>query len=217
MASELYRPPVARLIIVGEAPPPARFFYWGDSLFLRHLRRVFIALLPQVETEDAGWFLAFCRALGVWRTDVCAAPQRASKGGADDVAPCLSEFLRRWQGQAIAPDAVVVVSPKRLTPRLPDGVREMVTLSVAPPGQWNAHREAFARDMTALITREWGRAGLREVAQTVQTDDAALDFAVARACAEGMATEELRGLVRGHERERELWAAFEAGSSAEKG
>ena len=49
LASALYRPEVARLIIVGEAPPPERFFYTGDSLFFRYTQRAFATLLPEIE------------------------------------------------------------------------------------------------------------------------------------------------------------------------
>jgi len=93
--SALYRPDVARLIIVGEAPPPARFFYTGDSLFFRFTRQAFATLLPEIERHDAGWFLALFRALGGWRIDVCDAPQRATKGGSDDISHCLDRFAER--------------------------------------------------------------------------------------------------------------------------
>jgi len=204
----LYRPNVARLVIVGEAPPPDRFFYTGDSLFFQYTRRAFATLLPKVERHDAGWFLAFFRQLGGWRIDVCDAPQRATKGGSDDITHCLNAFERRWAAQPKDDEAVVLVSPKRLLPALPESIQEQVTATLAPPGQWNAHRQAFLRDLPALVERHVGRDSLRAAAQTVDEEDARLDFDIARACAEGANDDELRRLLRGHPRENELGAAF---------
>jgi len=212
LVSALYRPTVARLIIVGEAPPPNRFFYTGDSLFFQYTRRAFAGLLPKVEKHDAGWFLAFFRQLGGWRIDVCDAPQRATKGGSDDIGHCLHAFEQRWAAQPKDDEAVVLASPKRLLPALPETIREQVTAALAPPGQWNAHRQAFLRDLPALIERHIGRDCLRDYASDVDADDARLDFDIARACAEGASSDELRRLLRGHPRENELMAAFKNAS-----
>ncbi len=210
LVSALYRPTVAQLIIVGEAPPPDRFFYTGDSLFFQYTRRAIAALLPEIEGHDAGWFLALFRQLGGWRMDVCDAPQRPTKGGSDDIGHCLCAFERRWAAQSKDDEAVVLVSPKRLLPALPESVREQVTATLAPPGQWNAHRQAFLRDLPALAERHIGRDRLRECAGGVDEDDARLDFDIARACAQGASDDELRRLLRGHPRENELVTAFEA-------
>ncbi len=215
LVSALYRPDVARLIIVGEAPPPDRFFYTGDSLFFQYTRRAFAALLPAVGPHDAGWFLAFFRALGGWRIDVCDAPQRATKGGSDDVGHCLCAFERRWAAQPKDDEAVVLVSPKRLLPALPENIRQQVTATLAPPGQWNAHRQAFLRDLPALLERHVGRDRLGEAAQTIDENDARLDFDIARACAQGAGDEELRRLLRAHPREKELAVVFEGASGKE--
>jgi hypothetical protein len=204
LASELYRPDVARLVIVGEAPPPGRFFYFGDSLFFWHLRRAFGRVLPEVGEQNAAWFLALFRELGGWRTDVCEEPQRDSKGGADDVSECLERFLAQWRGQARSREAVVVVSPKRLLSWLPEEVRREVSIAIPPPGQWNAHREAFLREMECLLVRQVGCAALRAAARRVDVDDAALDFEIARACAGGAWTEEIDRLLQGHPREAGL-------------
>lgn len=201
---------VARLSIVGEAPPPERFFYFGDSLFFRFLRKAFEGALPQAEQWDAGYFLAFFRALGGWRIDVCDAPQRATKGGSEDVTDCLEKFEKRWAGQPRHADAVLIVSPKRLVPRLPEKIRADVTASVPPPGQWNAHREAFLRDINDVLIRHIGKQELNETARTVDRDDAALDFEIARACAEGETWEEIRRLLRGHPRETALRTIVDA-------
>ena len=209
MAAELYRPPVARFIVLGEAPPPTRYFYYGDSLFFRAQRLAFAAVLPEVLERDAGWFLAFFRAIGGWRIDVCETPQRATKGGAEDVTDCLQAFGRRWARQPRAENALLIVSPKRLVPRLPEPIQNVVDLAVAPPGQWNAHRESFHRDMTAALTREYGARELRAIAATIDADDARLDFEIAVACASPQdGDEELKRLVRGHPRETELWTAY---------
>ena len=209
-AAALYRPETARLIIVGEAPPPVRFFFYGDSLFFRFLRTAFINVVPEIETRDAGWFLAFFRAMGGWRVDVCPTPQRESKGGADEasVENAAESFLERWNTQTRHEDAVLVVSPKRLAPLLPELVRNEITQTVPPPGQWNAHRQAFLRDMAHVLTRHFGQNELRKVAQRVDIDDARLDFELACACAEGVEEAELLRLVSGHERENELRAAW---------
>jgi hypothetical protein len=208
LAAELYRPAEARLVILGEAPPPEKFFFYGDSLFFRYLRRAFASLLPEAETNDAGWFLALFCEMGGWRTDVCDEPQRATKGGAEDVTPCWEGFRRRWDAQALHSEAVVIVSPKRLVAQLPEWVSSRLVASVPPPGQWNAHREAFLRDMGAVLAREYGRDGLREAASRIDADDARLDFEVARACAEFADEVEILRLVRGHPRETALVAAW---------
>jgi|GEM_PF-5912204 hypothetical protein len=209
LAAAVYRPEVVHLVIVGEAPPPERFFYFGDSLFVGYLRRAFLPLVPEAETRDIGWFLAFYRALGGWRTDVCDETRRPTKGGADDVSDCLEAFQRHWDALPLAEDPLVVVSPKRLRAALPPDIRERVTAAVPPPGQWNAHRQAFLRDMAALLERYIGRDRLREAAVGVAEDDAALDFEIARACAEGADDAELRRLLRGHPREADLLRAWE--------
>jgi hypothetical protein len=208
---------VARLIIVGEAPPPERFFFYGDSLFLQYLRRVFAghvsgegmpALVPEAARRGVDWFLAYFRALGGWRTDVCDAPKRATKGGADDVGDCIEAFLERWRAQPRDSEAVLVVSPKKLVASLPDEVRQELTLSVPPPGQWNAHRQAFLREMNRLLLRHFGHDMLRTVAASVDPDEAVLDFEIARACADGAEETEIEQLLRGHPREAALWAAW---------
>ena len=211
LAAALYRPDMAKLIILGEAPPPERFFYFGDSLFFRYTQRAFSALLP--EREDPGWFLAWFRAMGGWRIDVCDAPRRATKGGADDVSDCLPAFEERWRAQPRDPEALVIVSPKRLVAALPEAIRSEVTESVPPPGQWNAHREAFLRDLPALVERYLGREMVRGAVRAVDADDATLDFEIARACAEGIGETELRRLVRGHPREPVLLAALNSSFS----
>ncbi len=142
------------------------------------------------------------------------APRRATKGGADDVSDCLSAFEKRWKAQTRDPEALVIVSPKRLVAALPDFVRADVTASVPPPGQWNAHREAFLRDLPALVERHLGREAAQTAAKGVDSDDAALDFEVVRACAEGAPDTEIRRLVRGHPREAELCAALSSGSTS---
>lgn len=211
LAAELYRPETARLIIVGEAPPPERFFFYGDSLFFRYTQHAFAGVLPEAGRRDAGWFLALFRELGGWRTDVCDAPRRATKGGADDVSDCLPAFERRWRAQPRDGEALVIVSPKRLVPALPEAVRREVTAALPPPGQWNAHRQAFLRELGWLLERHVGREGLQRAARAVnaRADDARLDFEIARACAEGAEYEELRRLIRGHEREAALSAALQ--------
>lgn len=154
------------------------------------------------------WFLAYFRALGGWRTDVCDAPKRATKGGADDVGDCIDGFLRLWRSQPRDPEAVLVVSPKRLVASLPDEVRQELTASVPPPGQWNAHRQAFLREMNRLLERHFGRDTLCRIAASVDPDDAVLDFEIARACADGVDEAEILRLVRGHPREAALQAAW---------
>lgn len=197
---------------MGEAPPPLRFFFFGDSLFFRYLRQAFAPLAPEVEKHDAGWFLAFFGALGGWRMDVCDAPGRATKGGADDVGDCLERFEERWHHLSRDDDALVIVSPKRLLACLPPAIRAEVSAAVPPPGQWNAHRLAFLRETTALIERYVGRDELRQVARSIAVDEAALDFEIARASAEGASEDELRCLLRGHPRETTLVAAWERGT-----
>jgi hypothetical protein len=203
---------------VGEAPPPDRFFFYGDSLFLQYLRRVFAGyesgdrmppLVPEAARRGVDWFLSYFRALGGWRTDVCDAPKRATKGGADDVGDCIDGFLRRWQAQPRETDAVLIVSPKRLVASLPEIVRQEITASVPPPGQWNAHRQAFLREMSRVLERHLGREVLCRIAASVDPDDAVLDFEIARACADGADETEIIRMVRGHPREsalREAWA-----------
>jgi hypothetical protein len=183
LAAELYRPRAVRLVIVGEAPPPERFFYYGDSLFYREL--------------------------GGWRMDVCDAPRRETKGGADDVSDCLDGFLARWRALAWAPDPHAVVSPKRLLGSLPAEVQEVVAAAVPPPGQWNAHRQAFLREMSEVLERYVGREELRRAAAAVDADDARLDFEVARACAAGEDDAWIRRLLRGHPHEARLLTAWQ--------
>jgi hypothetical protein len=172
-----------RFVILGEAPPPEKFFYFGDSLFFQYLRRAFIPLVPQVEEHSPEWFLALYRNLGGWRTDVCDEPIRATKGGADDVSPCMAAFGERWKTLNLTSDAFVIVSPKRLTPLLPDAAREKVVVSVPPPGQWNAHRQTFLREVSRAMERYVGRETLQRAAESVYADEAALEFEAVRACA----------------------------------
>lgn len=74
LASELYRPETVRLVILGEAPPPERFFYFGDSLFFRYLMRAFVPFVGEEFVAEPGQFLSLYHALGGWRTDVCEDP-----------------------------------------------------------------------------------------------------------------------------------------------
>lgn len=204
LAAELYRPLIARLIILGEAPPPARFFYFGNSLFFRFLRQAFIRVVPDVAEHDADWFLAFYRDIGGWRSDVCDRPQRATKGGADDISGCLDAFLMRWEQEPKDDEAIVIISPKRLVPRLPESVRERVLTSVPPPGQWNAHRQAFLREMERVLRHHVGVSVLETAARAVDAEDATLEFDIARACADGTEAGEIERLINGHPREMDL-------------
>lgn len=212
LAAALYRPDAARLVIIGEAPPPRRFFFYGDSLFFRYTQRAFARVLPEVEARDPGWFLALFRALGGWRIDVCDAPHRLTRGGTDDVSDCLPAFERLWAAQPRDPEALVIVSPKRLLASLPETVAQTVVATLPPPGQWNAHREAFLRDLPALLLRYVGKEALRDAARSVDTEYAGQDFEIARACAEGAEDDALRRLVRGHAREAVLLAALGEGN-----
>lgn len=210
LAAEVYRPPVAKLIILGEAPPPERFFYFGNSLFFRFLRRAFINLVPDVAKHDADWFLAFFRDLGGWRSDICDTPQRATKGGADDISGCIDAFMQKWEQEPRDPDALLIISPKRLVPRLPDALRDIVLTSVPPPGQWNAHREAFLREMERVLRHHVGVGALQAAVQAVDADEAALEFELVRACADGTDAREVERLMTGHPREadlRRVWAS----------
>lgn len=217
LASELYRPETVKLVIVGEAPPPERFFYFGDSLFFRYLARAFAPLAGEETANDPGRFLALYRALGGWRTDVCDEPQRASKGGADDVSAHMDAFAARWERLPFAEEPLVVVSPKRLLPALPPAIQARVTSTVPPPGQWNAHRQAFLREMERLLTVYIGREVIRNAARGIDPDDAALDFEIARALAEGVEDAEIERLLTGHPREaalRTVWQENDAAGEA---
>ena len=190
-----------------------RFFFYGNSLFFRFLRQAFITVLPEIAGRDAAWFLTFFRTMGGWRVDVCETPQRESKGGADGAAveSAAEAFMLRWQAQKRHEDAALIVSPKRLAPLLPEELQREITQTVPPPGQWNAHRQAFLRDMAGVLTRHFGTDALRKTAETVDEDDARLDFELVRACADGADESEILRLVTGHERENELRAAWNNG------
>ncbi|MBC8134628.1 MAG: hypothetical protein H8F28_01920 [Fibrella sp.] len=209
LASELYRQETVRVVVLGEAPPPERFFYFGDSLFFRYLMRAFVPFVGESFTEDAGRFLSLYRALGGWRTDVCEDPQRASKGGADDVGICLDRFLVRWSRLPFAPEPLVILSPKRLYDKLPNIVKAEVTGMVPPPGQWNAHRVAFLREMERLLRVYVGHETIADAARSVDVEDAVLDFEIARACAEGAEASEILRLITGHPREARLRFVWE--------
>ena len=213
LTAALYRPDVARLIIVGEAPPPKTFFYFGNSLFFRYLRLAFATVLAEVKDRDAGWFLALFREIGGWRTDICDAPQRATKGGADDISVGIDGFLACWEKQARTDDALLILSPKRLFEKLAGektkAVYEQVSVTVPPPGQWNAHRQAFLREMTHLLTFDVGKDALLAAAKRVDEDDARLDFEIAKACVDRADEATLRRLIAGHPRESELWGAWD--------
>lgn len=214
LAGELYRPASVHLVILGEAPPPERFFYFGDSLFFRYLARAFAPFVGEEIAGDAGRFLALYRAIGGWRIDVCEEPVRASKGGADDVSECLESFRARWDALPLVPDAVLIVSPKRLYAALPHPLQAAVTTTLPPPGQWNAHRRAFLDGMERVLTRDVGVDVLRDAASQGDADDAALDFKIARACADGVDEGEVTRLLAGHPREGELMAVWEASAEA---
>lgn len=141
--------------------------------------------------------------------DVCDAPLRATKGGADDVTGCLDAFEKRWAGLSRGAEVCVVVSPKRLLPSLPKAVRDLVIASVPPPGQWNAHRQAFLRDMGRVLEQEIGRSALADAAMQVDGDLAALEWETVQAGADGADKTELKRLLRGHPREAAIWAAWE--------
>ncbi len=207
LCAALYRPETVRLAILGEAPPPERFFYFADSLFFRYLRQAFVRALPLVDAHGPDWFLALFREIGGWREDVCNAPRRATKGGADDVSDCLEAFLTRWRAIDHAQDRVLIVSPKRLFSALPDEVRREVTASVPPPGQWNAHRQAFLRDTAGVLERYIGRGALTDAAARIDADDARLDFDIVRACVRD-GDDEIERLLRGHPREEALRRAW---------
>ncbi|MBC8143232.1 MAG: hypothetical protein H7Y38_17540 [Armatimonadetes bacterium] len=209
LVSELYKPDKVRLVVVGEAPPPNRFFYFADSLFYRHLARAFAPFVGEAVAGDPTRFLATYRALGGWHTDVCREPERASKGGADEIGHCVEAFLRDWEVLPFAPESVVIVSPKRLYDKLPPVLQEQVTETVAPPGQWRAHREAFLRDMETYLRLYFGQDVLTAAAQSVDTDDAALDFEIVTACANGTDETEVSRLITGHPREAALRRAWD--------
>lgn len=209
LASELYKPDTVRLAIVGEAPPPHRFFYFGDSLFYRYLARAFAPFVGEAVAGEPSRFLATYRALGGWRTDICREPERASKGGADEIGHCVEAFLQDWNALPFAPEPVVIVSPKRLFDKLPPVLQQQVTETVAPPGQWRAHREAFLRDMETYLRLYFGRDAIMEAAQSVDADDAALDFEIVTACASGADETEISRLVTGHPREADLRRVWE--------
>lgn len=209
LAGELYRPETVRVVILGEAPPPERFFYFGDSLFFRYLMRAFVPFVGEAFTGDPGRFLALYHAIGAWRTDVCEDPQRASKGGADDVGVCLERFLAGWARLPFVPEPLVILSPKRLYDKLPNIIKAEVTGMVPPPGQWNAHREAFLREMERLLRVYVGRDVIAEAARSVDEDDARLNFEIARACAEGADSSEILRMITGHPREARLRSVWE--------
>lgn len=199
---------MAKIILLGEAPPPVKFFYYGDSLFFQYTRRAFARALSEVDRREEGWFLALFRELGGWRRDVCETPRRPHKGGADDVSDCIEGFLARWNALRRDPEALVVVSPKRLEASLPEAVQAAVTAALPPPGQWNAHRRAFLDGLEDLLVRCVGQEALQAAARRVDADDARLDFEIARACA-GAEPATIARLLRGHPRAAVLARAWE--------
>jgi hypothetical protein len=212
LAAEVYRPEKARLIILGEAPPPEKFFYFGDSLFFQYLRRAFFSVLPETEQRDKAWFLTLFREIGGWRIDICEEPQRGTKGGADDVTPFLNAFMLRWHALPRTEDAIVVASPKRLVPVLPEEVKAVLAASVPPPGQWNSLRRAFLTEMDRVLRQEIGQKEIQAVAAGIDPDMATLEFEIAMACAEGQGDGELRRLIKGHPREKALLTVWQRAS-----
>lgn len=193
---------------MGEAPPPERFFYFANSNFFRYFRRALAEAVPETEDREADEVLALCREADIWHIDVCETAQRATKGGSEDVTPCWESFRPRWEGQALRPDAVIVVSPKRLAAKLPEWIGDSPVIAVPPPGQWNAHREAFLREVRGLLLREFGETALQKALGRVDPDDARLDFEIAGACRDGAPESEILRLLNGHPREAALTAAW---------
>lgn len=104
----------------------------------------------------------------------------------------------------------MILSPKRLYDKLPGVIKAEVTGMVPPPGQWNAHRVAFLREMERLLRMYFGRDTIAEAAAGIDPDDARLDFEIARACAEGADTSEILRLITGHPRETRLRLVWES-------
>lgn len=68
-----YRPPVVRVLLIGESPPAnGTFFYDGDSILACYTREAFDAAIGRTRSSDE--FLAGFRDLGCYLLDLCPSP-----------------------------------------------------------------------------------------------------------------------------------------------
>jgi hypothetical protein len=141
-----YRPPVVRLLFIGESPPVSgRFFYQRDSGLYRAMRDAFRAIDPSITDER---FLSSFQNTGCYLIDTCTDPvdhldplsRRAACLAGE---PSLSRRIDRLQ-----PASIVT-----LLRSIQNNVRRAVVragwhgpiLEVPYPGRWARNREIFTR------------------------------------------------------------------------
>jgi hypothetical protein len=141
-----YRPPVVRLLFIGESPPASgRFFYQRDSGLYRAIRDAFGMIDPSITDEG---FLTVFQNSGCYLIDTCIDPvdhldAKSRRAACVAREPSLSRSINQLQ-----PASIVT-----LLRSIQNNVRRAVVLAgwrgpileVPYPGRWVRHREIFVQ------------------------------------------------------------------------
>ena len=141
-----YRPPVIRLLFIGESPPASgRFFYQQDSGLYRAMRDAFRMIDPSINDEG---FLTVFQNTGCYLIDTCADPvdhldAQSRRAACRAGEPSLSRRIGRLQ------PASIVTLLRSIRSNVARAVVEArwhgPILEVPYPGRWARHREIFVQ------------------------------------------------------------------------
>ena len=157
-----YRPPVVRLLFIGESPPASgRFFYQRDSGLYRAIRDAFHAIDPSITDEG---FLTVFQNTGCYLIDTCTDPvdhmdAESRRAACLASEPSLSRRIGRLQ------PASIVTLLRSIRSNVGRAVVEAgwqgPILEVPYPGRWACHRKIFVQVLTPqlrdLLGADWRR------------------------------------------------------------
>jgi hypothetical protein len=141
-----YRPPMVRLLFIGESPPAsARFFYQRDSGLYRAIRDAFRGIDPSIADEG---FLTDFQNRGCYLIDTCTDPVDRLDPKSRRAACVAGEHSLSRSISRLQPSSIVT-----LLRSIQNNVRRAVALAgwsgpileVPYPGRWARHREVFVR------------------------------------------------------------------------
>ena len=157
-----YRPPVVRLLFIGESPPASgRFFYQRDSGLYRAIRDAFRVIDPSITDEG---FLTVFQNTGCYLIDTCTDPvdhmdAQSRRAACLASEPSLSRRIGRLQ------PASIVTLLRSIRSNVGRAVVEAgwqgPILEVPYPGRWARHRKIFVQALTPqlrdLLGADWKR------------------------------------------------------------
>ncbi len=165
-----FRPVAARVLFVGESPPAGgSFFYAADSGLYRATRDAFSLALDCVRPES---FLTTFAAMGCYLEDLCLDPinhltdhrdgswqqrVRARRDGERRLAETLAELQPQVVVVLLKGIAANVARAAALA-----GCSDLECHTVTYPSRWHQHRDAYRREMSALV-RDFALRGLLEL------------------------------------------------------